>query len=311
MRKITILALTLAFAFTMSAQIQTPPPSPSSKLEQTVGLATITVEYSRPSLKERVAFGTADQKSMEKYDAPWRTGANVATKITFSEDLKINGENLKGGAYAILTKPGMKEWTVMLFPYDKGSWTSYTDKTPALETKVMVQKSGRQVETFTIDINNLRNESASIDLIWDDFVVSIPITLGTDAAVMKSITAVMNGPSQSDYYQAASYYHDADKDLAQALVWIKKANATDEKFWMVRREALILADMGRYEDAIAAAKTSKSLAEQADYEPYIRNNEESIKEWMALLPKDNSMRGKIKKQAVSKKVQKAKVQENQ
>ncbi|MEL6942316.1 MAG: hypothetical protein AAFO82_06580, partial [Bacteroidota bacterium] len=164
-------------------------------------------------------------------------------------------------------------------------WTSFVDKTPVLETKVMAKKSGRQVETFTIDINNLRDGSATIDLIWDDFIVSIPMTVGTDAKVVKSIEAVMNGPSQNDYYQAASYYHSAGKDLSQALVWIKKANANeaDHKFWMLRREALILADLKRYDDAIAAAKKSKALAEQAEYEPYIRNNEESIKEWMTAM----------------------------
>lgn len=304
-----ILALTLVFAFSMNAQIQTPQPSPSSKIEQNVGLATITVEYSRPSLKDRVAFGTADEKSMERYGAPWRTGANSATKFTFSEDLKINGKNLKAGSYAMLTKPGMKEWTVMLFPFETGSWSSYVEKTPVLETKVMSKKSGRQVETFTIDINNLRNESATIDLIWSDFVVSIPMTLGTDAKVLESISTVMNGPSQNDYYQAASYYHDTENDLAQALVWAKKANESNQKFWMVRREALILADLGRYEEAIAAAKTSKQLAEQANYESYIRMNEESIKEWMTKLPKDAGIRTKMKKQAVSKKVGKVKMEE--
>ncbi|MEM6699867.1 MAG: DUF2911 domain-containing protein [Bacteroidota bacterium] len=302
MKKIATLALALAFCVVMSAQIQTPQPSPSSKLEQTVGLGTVTIEYSRPSMKDRTVFGTADEKSMEKYGKHWRTGANNTTKFTFSEDVKIDGQNLSAGAYTVLTIPGMKEWTIKFYEYAAGGWTSFVDKAPALETKVMAQKSDRQVETFTIDINNLRNGSATIDLIWSDFVVSIPMTVGTDAKVLKSIEMVMNGPAQNDYYQAASYYHDSGKDLSQALVWIKKANETDQKFWMVRREALILADLNRYTEAIAMAKKSKELAEAAQYEPYIRNNEESIKEWSMKLK--TGTKGTMLKPAKDAKVQK-------
>lgn len=291
MKRFTLLMLAISFSLCVSAQIETPQPSPSSKLEQTVGLSTITIEYSRPSIKDRIVFGTEAEKSMEKYGKTWRTGANSATKLTFGEDVKINGQDLKAGAYAILTVPGMKEWTVMLFPYESGSWTSYTEKEPVLETKVMSKKSGRTVETFTIDINDLRNSSANINLIWSDFVVSIPVSVDTDSRVTKAIDAVMSGPAQGDYYQAASYYHDEGKDLSQALVWIKKANAEDAKFWMVRREALILADLGRYQEAIAKAKESKEMAKKAKYEPYIRNNEESIAEWTAKLGGKVKMKG--------------------
>ncbi len=288
MKRIVLFTLTVLLSFgayTAQAQIETPSPSPGSYLKQTVGLTTIEVEYSRPSVKGRQVFGTATEQSLEKYDKPWRTGANTATKFTFSNDLKINGKNLAKGAYSILTMPGVKEWTVMFFPYDSGSWTYYTDKTPVLQTKVAAQDAGRKVETFAIDINNISNESATIDLIWDNVLVSIPIKVEVDSRVMAAIDKAMAGPSSDDYYAAASYYHDAGKDLAQALVWIRKANSDkdDQKFWMVRKEAQILADMGNYKAAIEAANRSKDLAEKADYEPYIRMNEESIREWTKMM----------------------------
>ena len=135
----------------------------------------------------------------------------------------------------------------------------------------------------TIDINNIDNESATIDLLWDDVLVSIPLKVEVDSRVMAAIDKTMAGPGQDDYYAAASYYHDASKDLAQALVWIRKANSSDQKFWMVRKEAQILADMGNYKAAIEAAKRSKSLAEEASYEPYIRMNEELIREWTKMM----------------------------
>ena len=90
----------------------------------------------------------------------------------------------------------------------------------------------------------------------------------------------MNGPSQNDYYAAATYYHDAGKDLEQALKWINLATAGDSpRFWQVRRKALILADLGKTKEAVEAAKVSMKLAEEAGNEDYIRMNKKSIEEW--------------------------------
>lgn len=283
MKKITLLLCVFVMAYGLNAQITTPQPSPSSKLEQTVGLGKVTIEYSRPSMKDRTVFASAGEKSIEKYGNVWRTGANSATKVTFSEDVKIDGKPLKAGSYAILTIPGQKEWEVHFFNYEGGSWTSYTEKTPVLKTKVMAKDAGREVETFTIDVNNLANNGATIDLIWSDVLVSIPMTVETDKKVSENIAKVMAGPSQGDYHQAASYYLSEGKDMSQALVWIRKANEKEPKFWMVRTEALILAEMGNYKDAIEKAKESRSMAQKAEYEPYVRNNTESIEEWTAML----------------------------
>jgi tetratricopeptide (TPR) repeat protein len=295
MKQFTLIFSLLAFAWTSHAQIATPDASPTAKIEQNLGLGKVMIEYSRPSLKDRTAFAAEGEKSIEKYGKVWRTGANSATKITFSEDIKIDGKNLKAGSYSILSYPGEKEWEVRFFNYDSPSWNGYAEKTAVLVTKVPAKKLGRQVETFTIDINNIRNASASMDLMWGDMLVSIPMTLGTDKKVVDSITKVMAGPGQGDYHQAASYYLTEGKDLPQALIWIRKANESDQKFWMVRTEALILAEMGRYEDAIEKAKESRSLAEKAQYEPYIRNNNESIEEWTAAMNENRTPRPKMEK----------------
>ena len=91
----------------------------------------------------------------------------------------------------------------------------------------------------------------------------------------------MAGPSANDYFAAASYLHDSGKELTKALDYINKATEGDNPaFWMVRRKALILADMGKKQEAIAAAKQSMELAKKAGNEDYVRMNEKSIKEWM-------------------------------
>ncbi len=98
------------------AQIQTPQPSPYQKIEQTVGLSTVTVEYSRPSMKGRKIFG-----GLVPYDKLWRTGANRNTIVSFSDDVKIGSTTLKAGNYAIFTKPNPQSWEIYFYS-DTNNW---------------------------------------------------------------------------------------------------------------------------------------------------------------------------------------------
>jgi len=63
------------------------------------------------------------------------------------------------------------------------------------------------------------------------------------------------------------------------LVWAQKANQMDEKFWQKRLEALILAKLKRYKEAIAAAERSSALATDAGNAGYPRMNAKDIAEW--------------------------------
>lgn len=271
----TILALAL-FVVGAVAQIDMPASSPSAEFKTTVGLTDIVIKYSRPGVKGRTIF-SAD--GLQPFGKVWRFGANSATSFMFSDDVKLAGQEIKAGEYAVLCTPGEKEFKFMMYPYEGRNWSSYTEKDPMVTFGAAPAKLGRKVETFTIDVNNVRNESASIDMLWENTLVSIPLDVNVDERVVADIKRVLNGPAQNDYYAAASYYHDAGKDLNQALEWIKKANAENPRFWMLRRESLILADMNKYKDAIAAAKKSLDLATQAGNEDYIRLNEKSINNW--------------------------------
>ena len=129
-------------------------------------------------------------------------------------------------------------------------------------------------------VENLRDNSASIELIWSNINVSIPLEVESDAKVMADIESAMKGVSKGEYYTAASYYFKTDRDLQQALQWIELATAGDnKKFWQVRRKSQILAAMGRYKDAIKAAETSMALAQKAGNDEYVKFNKEAIAEW--------------------------------
>lgn len=276
----TLLTLTV-LAFGLNAQITTPSASPSAELEQMVGLTEIEVEYSRPSAKGRTIFA-AD--GLVPYGDIWRTGANSATKITFSDDVNVGGKDMPEGSYAILTKPMADQWEFMFFPYEKSSWSSYKDQTPAATFTAKTMKSGRMVESFTIEFNDLRDESANLEFAWANTYVSVPVKVDADTKVMKDIEAALAGTTAREYYDAGSYYHKAGKDINQAYEWVHKGNEMDQaagtpRFWRLRREALILADMNRMGDAIQTATRSKELAMEAGNKDYVRMNEKSIEEW--------------------------------
>jgi len=280
MRKLTLLLtlLSLCSLNLVQAQIETPAPSPAAELEQVVGLTEIEINYSRPGVKGRTIFA---KDGLVPFGKMWRTGANAATQISFDDDVVLGSKKVEEGEYAILTKPMPEKWEIMLYPYESGRWTSYMEQKPAVAITAVTKPMPMRVETFTIGINNIEMESATLDFMWENTLVSVPLEVEVKERVLADIERVMTGPSQDEYYAAASFLHESGEDLEQALEYIRLANETNPKFWQVRREALILADMGKYTDAIEQAKFSKELAQKAKNEDFIRMNEKSIKEWMA------------------------------
>lgn len=277
MKKLLLNVLALLLVFSTYAQINTPAPSPGATVNQAVGLTEVTIEYSRPGMKGRTIFA---EDGLVPFGKIWRTGANSATKITIGQDAKIGGAEVAAGSYAVLTKPTAKEWTFMLYNYEGGNWGSYRDKEAAATFSAATKSIGMDVESFTIAVNNLSDSGATIDFMWENTMVSVPLEVGVHEQVMAAIKRTMAGPSTNDYFRAASYLHDSGTDVETALEYITKANDTEEpRFWMVRREALILADLGRKQEAIAAAQRSMALAKEAGNEDYVRMNEKSIAEW--------------------------------
>lgn len=275
-KNFTCLFILLLGVVTMAeGQIRTPAPSPSASFTQTVGMTTVSAEYSRPSMNGRAIFG-----DLVPFDQVWRTGANQISKISFSEDVTIEGNALTKGAYGILTKPGKMSWDVHFYNYDGGNWSAYTEREPALVVTVTPVKLPMQVQSFMISVDELTANGATLEIIWSDVLVPIKLGVHTDEAVMASINKVMGGPTPSDYFNAGTYYHTSGKDLKKALEYVQMATIGDSpKFWQVRREALILADLGRKAEAITAAKKSIELAKAAGNDDYVRMNEKSLKAW--------------------------------
>jgi Protein of unknown function (DUF2911) len=135
----------------------------------TVSAANVTVTYGRPSKNGREIFG-----ALEKYDKVWRLGADEATTITFAKDVKIDGNDVKAGTYAMFAIPEDQKWTIILngvvkqwgaFSYEKNK-----DKDVA-KIKVPVNKLDNVVEQFTIRFN----AAGAIVMEWDKTQVVVPL----------------------------------------------------------------------------------------------------------------------------------------
>ncbi len=276
---IRILTLCLfLLAGTLTAQVQSPPASPTVKLETSIGLTDVALEYSRPSMKGRTLFA-AD--GLVPFGEIWRTGANQATKVTFGDAVTVAGKEVPAGSYAILSKPGAESWEVMFFPYATSSWNSYTEMEPAVTVTGTPEMTEAATETFTIDIANYSFDGAEMLIQWGNTVVALPVVSTAKQDVLAAIDRVMAGPSSNDYYQAAVFLNDSGEDNERALEYVRKANGMTDNpaFWMVRREAVILGQLGMKEEALAAAKKSRDLAEKAGNMDYVRMNEKDIEEW--------------------------------
>lgn len=272
-------------------QIKTPAPSPTSTVKQAVGLTDVEIEYSRPGMKDRKIYG-----DLVPFGEMWRTGANASTKISFSTDVKIAGKDIKAGKYALFTIPGVDTWTIILHK-DLTSWglpNPYKQEDEAVRFTVKSKKMDITVETLLINIGSIRNNTAQIEIIWENTLVEFDVDFGTDALVQSGIDRVLNGPTADDYYRAARYYKDEGKDLVQALTWIRKSNEMDARYWRLYLQAQLEDGLMQYDAAIASAEKAKAMAQKEEAPDYVRRSEKLIAEVKAKMGGKGNEPGKVK-----------------
>lgn len=281
MRKIIFLLATLIANYVVHSQVKTPQPSPHATVSQVVGLTDVTLDYSRPSVKGRTIFG-----DLVPFGKIWRTGANANTTVTFSDDVVIGGATLKKGKYALYTMPKAEVWDVIFYS-ESDNWGNpeqWNEKSVALRTTAVPVTTSNFVETFTLSVNNLTNDSASLDIAWEKTMVSIKFQVPTQKTAMASIEKTLAGPSAGDYYSSAQYFFQSNGDLNKALEYVNKALSLakpgeDVPYWQLRLKSLVQAKLGDKKGAIETAKLSLAAATTAKNDDYVKMNNDSIKEW--------------------------------
>ncbi len=262
-------------SFAQASKLEFPAPSPTSTLKQRVGLTDIELVYSRPGKKGREIFG-----GLVPYGEVWRTGANASTKISFSTPVKLNGHEVPAGKYALYTIPGESEWTIIIYknPNLSGAF-NYDAKDDLVRFTTQAVDIGATIETFTIDIGDIKDDSALMYLLWDRTLVPVKIEVDLVPKLAAQIDAAMAASEgQKPYYQAAMFYYDHGLDLQKARRWIDAAAKEREAYYILHLKAKILAKLGEKEAAIAAAKRSTELAIKDDgpKSGYVKLNQDLI-----------------------------------
>jgi tetratricopeptide (TPR) repeat protein len=269
--------LLLATAAQAQTKLSMPPLSPTTHIHQNFSTSYIDLTYSRPSLRGRGAFG-----KLVPNGTVWRTGANTITKVRFGEEVKINGQTVPAGAYALLTIPDAKEWTFIL-NRDTAQWGTYSYKQAldVLRVNAKPTKLAAPVETMSLTVENLKTNAADLVVTWDRTQVALPITADPDRIVMGQIEQAMKS-DKKPYITAAQYYFNAGKDLTPAVGWIDEAikASPSPSYYHYYWKAKLLQKQGKNKEAIEAANKSLELVQSDNNEvskaEYIHLNQELL-----------------------------------
>ncbi len=274
--KNTLTILLAVLCFVATAQVQTPSPSPAATVTTVIGLTDVKIDYSRPRAKGRKIFGEGAD-FLTPYGSIWRTGANSGTKITFGDDVKVEGVAVPKGEYLIFTWPGATEWTVSIYKDVKlgGNTDGYDKAQEAANFKVKSEKLTEKVETFTINISDIADDSksAKVQLAWENTSVKFAIGVDYDAKVMKSIEASTK-VTPGNYLNAAVYYLENGKDVKQALEWANKAAEANPAYWVLYQKARIQKANGDKAGAMATSTASLAAAKKENNRDYQKMNED-------------------------------------
>jgi len=278
MRKTLLPAVAAAIAATFLvvspalAQLDLPRPSPKATVAQTVGLTDVTVTYCRPSVKGRTIWG-----GLVPYDQVWRTGANEATTITFTDDVTVEGTKLTAGTYGLFTIPGKDEWTVI---FNKGAkqWGAYEYKQADDVLRIKVKPHGDEFrELLTIWFPTVSTDSAILAICWEKVAVSVPIGVDTTNKVLAAARKAVDDWRLP--YRAATFCLDNNVNLAEARVWMNKSVAMKETMYNLAGQARFLALDGKKADAIALATKAITVGKAADPKADTAMVDNLIKEW--------------------------------
>ena len=271
---IWLIIITTFFAVRMQAQIKLPAPSPLQTIKQDVGLGNIEIIYSRPGAKGRQVFG-----DLVPYGQLWRTGANEATRITFSEPAEIGGKKIDSGSYVLYSIPNVDVWEII---FNKGlqNWGTegYSENKDVVRLKIIPLKNKTSIETFTIQLDEIKPESCTIELLWEKKIIRIPVNFSIKENIRQQLVKAMQS-DKKPYWEAAEFYFEYDRNLTKALENVNKALETNIKaYWMYLYKATIQKEMGDNAGALKSAEASLELATEANNEDYIRMNKQLKKE---------------------------------
>ena len=260
-----------------SAQLELPRVSPKATVSQTVGVTDITVTYSRPGVKGRVIWG-----QLVPYGKVWRTGANEATTIAFSDDVTVDGHPLPAGRYSLGTIPTPDQWTV-IFNKEADMWGMYTYKPEEDALRITVKpRPAPFTEWMTFGFPELTPDSAVVALRWDKLEVPFTVKVDVLATTEAKARAAVEAAPADDWrtpYRAAAFLVEHDADMAEAQRWLERSLMAKETAANLGLKARMLAAKGDTAKAVEVAKRAIELGKQAKPPANTSELEKLLAEW--------------------------------
>lgn len=276
---------TLLLIFSLSslfAQINIPPASPLASVSQTVGFSNITINYSRPALKNRDMF-----KILTREGEIWRTGANMCTILSTDGDIYIEGHKIPAGKYSIYSIPDKEIWTLII--NHKISWgTQYDAKEDFIRIPVKTSNSSEYTESLVFYFDDVDGESAIMGFAWGNSKIEFDVKADIHDEILHQIevvTAMNHRDKNLDYFNAAEYYITNNLNSYKALTWAKifADEIMPNEYWAVALKARAYAHHKNYQEAIKTAELVIVMAEKAKNKDYVISYKNLIEKWKALL----------------------------
>ena len=267
MLKLFHLSVVLIFILSLTAtgqELRPPRPSPDATVSQNVGITTITIDYSSPGVKGRKIWG-----DLVPYGKIWRTGANEVTSITFSNPVKVNGNELPAGTFGIHTIPGENEWEIIFSKDTKvDDPMTYDENKDALHIKVKPEPNPF-TERMAFTITDMTDNSANVNLIWEKLKLPFKVEVNTQELTLQS---ARNSADWGTLMSAANYCLQQNVNLDEGFKWIQASTLIDENYWNLRVLAQYFAKMDKKSDAIATMEKAIELGSKMENPPFDYDN---------------------------------------
>ena len=251
-----------------ATELNLPRISQHGEASQTIGISTVTINYSRPLANGREVWG-----KIVPYGKVWRAGANENTAITFSDDATVEGKPLPAGTYGLHMIPDKDQW-IIIFSKNSTSWGSfsYDQKEDALRVTVK-PATGESFDTLTYTFDEVKPDSALATLRWERVVVPFRVGFDVKEATLKSIRNQLRsvgGFTWAGYDEAANWCLDGNYNLEEALKWEDTSIQGEDRFENWETKSRILAAMGKKEESEKALTTAFSKANALQLYVYAR-----------------------------------------
>ncbi len=166
---ITLMISSMAMAQKDKSSRPSPPATASAKIAG----ATISIDYSSPSVKGRQIWG-----ALVPYGKAWRAGANEATIFKTDQAIRVEGKSLPAGEYSLFAIPGEKEWS-FIFNSETGQWGikrgGEANRDPAKDILTVVVKPVKSAVMNEKLIYDMMGTSPGFVLRWEN--LEVPVAL--------------------------------------------------------------------------------------------------------------------------------------